>query len=320
MKIEVGESLMRSWLRHVQQCQVAELNWKPSATWTSDKAEKNLDAAQKLMDHTQAFFQTHLAENIFKRTKTAAQLMKQAELDVLGLKMRENIVEQVIGVDIAFHERGLNYGGTSDTIIRVLKKLIRSTMIARYHFQSIPSQIIFASPFVGKTRLNPLIDAVDMLKECYSDLGIETEISLIMNENFKTEIINPTLARAETVADTSEIFLRSYQLLSLFDHVRSSKSAIATNHSPTLPDRNNSTLKIELEPTDPEEFKQQLLKHKTAKLIIDYSDGRTEERQWNAQDFSETSNLLGNIRSRKEFRQGEWQRRGISRLKVKIAA
>ncbi len=29
MKIEIGESLMLSWLRHVKKCQLVQLNWKP---------------------------------------------------------------------------------------------------------------------------------------------------------------------------------------------------------------------------------------------------------------------------------------------------
>jgi hypothetical protein len=30
MKVEAGESLILSWLRHVVGCQIVQLNWKPS--------------------------------------------------------------------------------------------------------------------------------------------------------------------------------------------------------------------------------------------------------------------------------------------------
>jgi hypothetical protein len=33
MKIEIGESLIRLWLRHIKHCEFAELNWKPSHAW-----------------------------------------------------------------------------------------------------------------------------------------------------------------------------------------------------------------------------------------------------------------------------------------------
>jgi len=30
MKIEMGESLMLSWLKHAKSCKITQLNWKPS--------------------------------------------------------------------------------------------------------------------------------------------------------------------------------------------------------------------------------------------------------------------------------------------------
>ena len=33
VKIEIGELLIYSWLRHVQGCVVTQINWKPSPTW-----------------------------------------------------------------------------------------------------------------------------------------------------------------------------------------------------------------------------------------------------------------------------------------------
>ena len=33
MKIEMGESLIYSWLRHEKQCQLAQTNWKSSSYW-----------------------------------------------------------------------------------------------------------------------------------------------------------------------------------------------------------------------------------------------------------------------------------------------
>ena len=33
MKIEMGESLLYSWLRHVKECQIVQTNWKISPQW-----------------------------------------------------------------------------------------------------------------------------------------------------------------------------------------------------------------------------------------------------------------------------------------------
>lgn len=77
-------------------------------------------------------------------------------------------------------------------------------------------------------------------------------------------------------------------------------------------------LPITLEPSRVDDFKARLIVRKSAELTVLYGDGRTETRPWNAARFSETSNVFGNLRSRPEFRQGEWQARGIVKVHVRV--
>lgn len=77
-------------------------------------------------------------------------------------------------------------------------------------------------------------------------------------------------------------------------------------------------LPITLEPPHVGDFKDLLLKRKAAEFRIFYSDGRTETRPWNAFRFSPASSVFGNLRSRPEFRQGEWQSRGIVKVHVRV--
>src|SRR5690606_27703176 len=70
---------------------------------------------------------------------------------------------------------------------------------------------------------------------------------------------------------------------------------------------NGKVLPIEFIPNDKEEFKEIFLQKKEARYEILYQDGRKETKIWNIKRFSETSGLVNNIRSKKEFRQGEWQ-------------
>jgi hypothetical protein len=77
MKIEIGESLIRSWLRHVRKCQIAELNWKPSETWVENQFD-----SQGFMTFARSRFEEISGENIFGSTKNVDQLIKQGEMDV----------------------------------------------------------------------------------------------------------------------------------------------------------------------------------------------------------------------------------------------
>jgi len=52
MKIEMGESLFYSWLRHVKECQIVQTNWTTSQKWILLHEEE----LQKIMTETEAFF------------------------------------------------------------------------------------------------------------------------------------------------------------------------------------------------------------------------------------------------------------------------
>ena len=79
-----------------------------------------------------------------------------------------------------------------------------------------------------------------------------------------------------------------------------------------------SVLPISLEPENPTDFLAALLRTKEAWLVVSYTDGREEVRRWDASRMSGTSNVIGNLRSRPEFRAGTWQRNGIVSLRVSL--
>lgn len=79
---------------------------------------------------------------------------------------------------------------------------------------------------------------------------------------------------------------------------------------------NQSLLPITFDPSEESEFKQKLLFNKKAIIETHYANGTVESKVWNASRFSISSNLLGNLRSRQEFRAGKWQEAGIVRIHV----
>ncbi len=87
---------------------------------------------------------------------------------------------------------------------------------------------------------------------------------------------------------------------------------------PTMRVSKDDLLPISLEPSDPVEFKRQLLIHQQAEITVYYRNNDVQKRNWNAQRFSSGSNVLGNLRSRPEFRSGEWQRRGVVKVHVRV--
>ena len=63
MKIEMGESLFYSWLRHVKECQIVQTNWKTSNQWEL----QNEDEINKLFIAADKFFFEKYQYKIFKQ-------------------------------------------------------------------------------------------------------------------------------------------------------------------------------------------------------------------------------------------------------------
>ena len=240
MKIEMGESLMQSWLKHIKGCEFSQLNWKPSEVWKTKQNDfKDIYIGVKGIYekiNNKDFFNTlNLKEitdkKIFggsskkqenKDTKesddsTFEQIIKQAEIDVLGYNFQEN---KLYAIDIAFHEAGLLYG--KDTVLKVMQKILRSALILKLYFPEVLNyEIIFASPKIGPTIFKKLTEKFKTLnnnKDIFEMKDVsKLEFKLYGNETFKDEIFKKLVSDENLgkIADTSELFVRSMQLSKL---------------------------------------------------------------------------------------------------------
>ena len=83
MKIEIGESLVASWLKHVKRCTLVQTNWKPSPQWTAH----NTDEIERLVEDGKNYFRDL---NVFRNNAGASQILLQTECDVIGLVQEAN--------------------------------------------------------------------------------------------------------------------------------------------------------------------------------------------------------------------------------------
>ncbi len=209
MKLEMGESLMVSWLRHIKQCQLVQSNWKISSQWQQYNLEKINDTVHSLSE----FYNEVSDAPLFKKNAGTQQILKQAEIDVLGLSVVDN---KIFAIDIAFHENGLNYGAKMETIVRVVKKCLRSALCAYGIFPDKQLEIIFASPKVSEDKLSELQPILSKAQDILNQSDMSCTLRLICNNDFKQEILEPVIGLKNDIADTSELFMRSIQLYSLF--------------------------------------------------------------------------------------------------------
>lgn len=309
MKVEIGESLVRTWVRHCKGCQLAELNWKPSPIWP----------AEVTIEHKEWYAEgaSQFPQNVLKKTASISQFLGQAEIDVLGIRFAEGNVEKVIAADIAFHTHGLTYGPTAETAARVTKKLFRTALTLDLHFPNIPAEIIFLSPKVNPATLPSVLEAASTMQSFFEKRCGHFQFSTIVNDEFKKIVLDKVTPLQSKVSDTSELYLRAIQLIGLFENYKPNiptAPSVSNNKSSKI----SKTLPIEIIPSDPNEFKKLLIERGAVKYEH-YLDGQIKKREWLGKNITEHSNIIRNLRSCKQYRQGEWQAQGMVKLVVKIA-
>lgn len=211
MKIEMGESLIYSWLRHVKLCQMVQTNWKISSQWPILHQEK----LQEIMTITSEVFEKECGYHIFKKNASLSQIIHQGECDLVGIAS-DAVGFKFCAVDVAFHENGLQYGSRAETVCKILSKCIRTAMCLYGYMDVRVGEIIFASPKIHRAVMNDVTPCIDMMSKAFVNLGFDFTFRIIANDEFNQEILQPVLALSGDVADTSELFLRSYQMTKLF--------------------------------------------------------------------------------------------------------
>lgn len=223
MKIEMGESLFYSWLRHVKECQIVQTNWKVSSQWQLSNAEE----LEKMMRTVDSHYSGKYGYAIFKQNASLSQLLQQGECDVLGVCIQPDEIKYY-AIDVAFHEAGLNYGTRETTVMKVLEKCARTAFCLHGYLNTKDAEIIFASPKINPAVLNDLAPCIKEMNDLFANEGYEFTFRIIANEDYNDLVLKPILLASDGVADTSELFLRSYQMYKMFAGIPTERRTRAT--------------------------------------------------------------------------------------------
>lgn len=240
MKLEMGESLIYSWLRHVKACRIVQTNWKPSSVWELQKPDDLKTMFELIDENFKREFNANSLE-LFKKNADLNQIIKQGECDVIGWTIR-NGKNYFYAVEVAFHLGGINYGDKKITTAKVLEKMARAAFCLKGFFDTNEGEIIFASPKIYPSVEQILVPAIDNLQKIFIELDCNFHFKLLHNKSFQEEILKPVLELCSkgAINDTSELFVRSYQLCNLFSDSNEPRRSInATEVPKTFPNNDN---------------------------------------------------------------------------------
>jgi hypothetical protein len=213
MKLEMGESLVFSWLRHEQCCQIVQTNWKVSPEWDKMVDNKELNKLFKESNIRFGF--------VSKKVRDAEQLINQGEVDVIGIELNTDsslcTIKKIHAVDVAFHENGLNYGGVEETKHRIMKKYIRAALSIYEFFGCKDADIYFVTPYTRELHRKKYVEATKTVEDFFKEKGFSFSFHFYTNEDFYRNIFVPVERNSTITADTSELLVRSLKLIRLME-------------------------------------------------------------------------------------------------------
>lgn len=268
MKIEMGESLCASWLKHVKKCQVVQMNWKPSFFWD----ENAFDSVQGML----VDLDSKLGEYGFSHKKgkggngeqldlgiDVRQIIGMTECDVVGVRFnKDGKVERCYGMESAFHSDGLHYKAT---VKKVGAKLIRTIVALNLYLGAPRIEVGFMTPKIKIGVLREISSLISKIKHFFDENKLEVTINFYTDSiekkneqtngilSFRKEIVSPLVKRVPFADDDSELFMRSVLMSELCQSnplpVRSSLRATIRALNCTLEDieENGETLITKIE-------------------------------------------------------------------------
>lgn len=342
MKIEMGESLGASWLKHVRNCFVVQTNWKTSKSWP----KLHLQEINGITKGVARLFKERYNAQIFKQNKSFEQLEKQAECDMIGISRgkRERVVYHAL--EVAVHTRqGLEYTGiragkkanVSDD--KVVAKLFNAAMALYANIDVTSGEVLFLTPYVKpqllkriETRLRDLADYLHHI-ELGAGRHFDFEFKIIANDAFTEKVMNPILEIGDDVADTSELFVRAMQIFKLASVLRpwerggrlgAKRERVVVDdegdvrrapHVEQERRENQVETELILTPRGHREFAEALCRVHRARRVRRYADGRVMEDVWTTR-LNESARVLPNI-----YGASYWKKRhetGLLRVEIAV--
>lgn len=236
MKIEMGESLCASWLKHVKKCQIVQMNWKPSCFW--DESELNfVKSALEKLDAQLQKDDPNLKIFPYKKGKKPTdedrldvrQTVGMTECDVVGIHLgKDRKSVRYYGVESAFHSDGLHYKATAR---KVASKLVRAILALYLYLGATEIEVAFFTPLVKKSVLADIKKLLDLIRNYFSGKDFEGKLNCQIDfytecngvkgsemdgfKSFNNEVANPLVRIVPFTDDDSELFMRSLLMAEL---------------------------------------------------------------------------------------------------------
>ena len=189
------ESLVFSYLRHIKKCKIIQTNWVPK---TKDWDEE-YDKALELIRISKNYFKNKYRIDIFSKISSDDDIFKLYNIDAFGIAFNKDYTQDIYGVTCKLNE---NYQKV--TIENILEEIFILSIYFVSYFNKVNGNLIIMCPKLNDEIIREIGIYYFDIKEIFRQVNLSFEVSILINEKFKEEVINRLEKIAFDVDETEE--------------------------------------------------------------------------------------------------------------------
>ena len=147
MKIEIGEFLILSWLRHVHGCVVTQMNWSPSPAWTVARERELRRPSKRFADSRM----TQSADPASGRS-TSDHSSATPGSTCWGSAWIATRRHRRDRRRSAINDTELPHGNAEETIVRLIQRMTRAGFALAAYLNPRQASVVFATPWLREGR------------------------------------------------------------------------------------------------------------------------------------------------------------------------
>ena len=199
MKIEMGEQIVASWLKHIKHCVVVNTNWKASPYWAPAVSDGEIGsictAANEYFNGEDLRILDISVENAGENDDGVWQnMLLQTECDVVGVahSAREQGKQLIYAVESAFHRNNIHYSkqkrswrplglsGATVTAWNVALKMFMNALSMYRWYGVKDAHIVFVAPKSSESVENEILNVCNNVVEFYREQGFAFEFESLL--------------------------------------------------------------------------------------------------------------------------------------------
>lgn len=271
--MNLKESLIFSYLKHIKKCKIIQTNWVPKTKdWNEDYY-----IAHELFRISKNYFKNKYRVSIFDDIVFDKDKVI-APIDAFGISFNRDYTQNIYAVIFELNEEDKKIN-----IKDILEKIFIVAIYFASYFNKINGNIMLMYPHLDYETIKEIGIYYSDIKEIFRQVSLSFEVNILINEEFQEKVVKKLEKECFNIdEDEEEVYLKSLKL-------QRQLSSIIKNNIVKSDTIESDTIK-KIDDLTEKTIKSNVNREVSNKIEIEVVKDLEEENEWYSESIIEESN------------------------------